>query len=401
MKNVLLTLFLLTGAALTPVALAQTTATPAAPQPTTPALTTPTTPVAAPVAPATPAAPTATAPAPKPAVQPDESAVVAQVGAEKVALGEFNRDFRIAAARIVNQQGIPFDEAVLKEFAVARPDFLKQYARQRGLYQLARASVKPDQAAVNDQVAKARADFKTNAEFTKALVATGYNTPEVLRGAAEQQNVINTYLGNVQKKFKVSDTSVGSYYALHKSAFTAPAQACVKHILVPTKAEADSVVKSLSSGGNFATLAQAKSQDPGSAAKGGDLGCLSAGQTVPAFDKASFSGPVGKTQVVQSEYGWHVLVVTRRTPAGIKPLKDVSEQIRDQLSRDAAQKYLDSQIARLNIKTFPELVAVAAPAAVPATPLPAKAPAAVPTAPAPTAPVPATSVPAAPVPATK
>ena len=68
---------------------------------------------------------------------------------------------------------------------------------------------------------------------------------------------------------------------------------------------------------DFAALAKDKSQDPGSAAEGGDLGCISPGETVEPFDRTSFAAPLNQPQLVQSEYGWHVLVTTRRTDAGV------------------------------------------------------------------------------------
>ncbi len=340
MKKVLLSMTLLLAAA----ASAQTT----------PA--TPTTPTPAPAAPTTtPARAAASAPA-------AASPVVAQVGNEKFTLDEFNRDFRIAVARAVNAQGMPFDDSMLAMFADARAEYLKTFARQRALYQLARASVKPDSAAVDAQLTKARQNFASDQEFTAALTQTGYISLADFRTSLERQTVTDAYLASIQKRFSFGDALVAGYYNLHKATFTSEASACVKHILVATRPEADAIVKDLNAGGDFARIATAKSQDFGSAKDGGDLGCIAPGDTVATFDKASFSGPIGQPQVVQSEYGWHVLVVTKRTAAGLRPLAEVAPLIRDQLSREAAQKYLDTQIARVNVQTFPDAVKVTVPA---------------------------------------
>ncbi|WP_216318347.1 peptidylprolyl isomerase [Deinococcus aestuarii] len=358
MKQSILTLALLLGGA----ALAQTpTPAPAqttpAPARTTPAQTTPTQTAPAQTTPAqtTPARTTA-APA------ANAQAVVAVVGGERFTLADYERAFRVAVARVLNSQGVPFTPDILPEFAEARGEFLKQYARDRAVYQLARQGTKVTPAQIDEQIAAARAGFDSDAEFAEALVATGYDNEAELRADLERQAVVSAYLDGIKTRLKFGDALVTSFYNLNKPTFTRPAQACVSHILVKTQAEAQTILKDVQGGGDFAKIAREKSQDPGSAAEGGDLGCVAPGDTVEAFDKAAFSGPLNQPQVAQTEYGWHVLLVTKRNGAGLAPLAEVAPTIREQLARDAAQKYLDAQIARLSIQTTPSVVAAPAPA---------------------------------------
>nr|WP_221269603.1 peptidylprolyl isomerase [Deinococcus budaensis] len=341
---------LLGGAALAQTAPTPPTATPpapAAPAQTAPA---PTTPTQTAPAPATPAAPAA-----------DPQTVVAQVGGERFTLAQYEQAFRIAVARVLNSQGVPFTPEMLAEFAEARPEFLTQYARDRAVYQLARRTTQVPAAQIDEQVAQAKKDFENDADFAEALAATGFANEADLRADIERQAVVQAYLDATKNRFKFGDALVASFYNLNKASFNRPAEACVKHILVATQAEGQAVLREVQGGGDFAAIAKAKSQDPGSAAQGGDLGCLSPGDTVEAFDRASFNGAVNQPQLVQTEYGWHVLVVTRRTAAGLAPLTEVAPVIREQLARDAAQKYLDSQLARLTITTNPAAVTVTAP----------------------------------------
>lgn len=347
MKQSLLTLALLLSGA----ALAQTP--PPAPTPAPPA---PTQPAPTPPAPATPSQ---TAPAAVPAADPQT--VVAQVGDEKYTLADYERAFRIAVARVLNAQGVPYTPDMLAEFAEARPEFLTQFARDRAVYQLARRVTKVTPEQIDTQVAEARKGFASDAEFAQALQATGFQDEAELRADLERQAVVQAYLDTLKGRFTFGDALVQSFYNLNRSSFMRPAEACVRHILVKTQAEGQDTLKAVQGGADFAQLAREKSQDPGSAAGGGDLGCIAPGDTVAPFDQASFNGPVGQPQLVQTEYGWHVLVVTKRTPAGLAPLSEVAPLIREQLARDAAQKYLDAQIARLNIQTTP--AAVAAPPA--------------------------------------
>lgn len=364
MKHALLTLALLGGAAL-----AQSTSpTPAQPvTPPAPTTPTPTTPVPTPPAPTTlPATPAPATPAPASVAPATPTAAtsptVATLGQQTLTLADFEVAFRIAVAGILNDQGMPYDEQMLPEFAGARADYLKVFVRERGLEQLARTSVKPDAATIDARLADIRADFGDDAGFSAALAAAGYLSPAELRAELERQNVVNTYLAGIEKRTTFGDFVVNNYYNLHRAEFQQDKQACAKHILVPTQAEADAVAQDLRGGADFAALAKAKSQDPGSAAQGGDLGCFAPGQMVETFDKASFTGPLNAAQVVQSEFGWHVVLVTKRSDGGLLPLAQAAPLIREKLARDAAQKYVDAQLARLNAKTFPDVVAAPAPA---------------------------------------
>lgn len=328
-------------------------------------------------APADPAADPATDPAADPAAGPatqapeaDPTTVVASVDGTEYTLEEFDRAFKLAVARSANSQGIPFTDEMVAGFGSYKAQFLDTFARQQVVLQLAQTSgAEGDDGAVDAQLTADRAQFKTDEEFTSALKGSGFGSQDEYRASLQDQQLANAYLRTIRERFKFSDAVIESFYNLNKASFTRKAQACVKHILVPTDAEAQQIVKELSAGGDFAKIAAAKSKDPGSAVKGGDLGCLSPGETVPEFDKASFQGPLDKVQLVKSQFGYHVLVVTKRTEAGLQPLADVSGPIRDQLAADAAQKYLNAQVNKLKLVLYKDrLPAAPAPVADPAAP---------------------------------
>jgi foldase protein PrsA len=112
---------------------------------------------------------------------------------------------------------------------------------------------------------------------------------------------------------ETSDEAVQAYFEANEEALTAET-ACVSHILVATREEADEVVALLASGEDFATLAAQRSEDTQSGAAGGELGCGPTGQYVEPFDDAMFSQPVGEVgEPVETEFGFHVILVTERT----------------------------------------------------------------------------------------
>ena len=80
---------------------------------------------------------------------------------------------------------------------------------------------------------------------------------------------------------------------------------------------------------DFATLARSHSEDPGSGAQGGDLGFFARGTMVPAFENAAFALNVGAiSEVVTTDYGYHLIRLSARQEAQIKPLAAVREEVR-------------------------------------------------------------------------
>jgi len=93
--------------------------------------------------------------------------------------------------------------------------------------------------------------------------------------------------------------------------------------------------------GKFAELARQRSQDPGSAAQGGDLGSNPRGAMVKAFDDAVFAMQPGEiTGPVGSEFGWHVIRLAGVTPEKTRPFEEVKAQIEAELRRQkVGQKF--------------------------------------------------------------
>lgn len=123
--------------------------------------------------------------------------------------------------------------------------------------------------------------------------------------------------------------------------FDMPEQVHVRHILISAKAcEAEAKARDLLArakqpGADFAALAQANSDDPGSASRGGDLGPFARGKMVPAFEQAAFAlkQPGDLSDVVKTDFGYHVIRLEERKPAVRQPF----EAVRDDLVKSIAQ----------------------------------------------------------------
>jgi peptidyl-prolyl cis-trans isomerase C len=118
----------------------------------------------------------------------------------------------------------------------------------------------------------------------------------------------------------------------------------VSHIMVATQAAAEAIRQELLAGKDFAELARARSQDDGSAAKGGDLGPIAKGDAEPAFEAAAFRlKPDELSEVVQTEHGFHVLRGGQHGTR-VRPFEEVREELRQALAqarqREGVQKIL-------------------------------------------------------------
>jgi peptidyl-prolyl cis-trans isomerase D len=173
---------------------------------------------------------------------------------------------------------------------------------------------------------------------------------------------------------KVLDADVKADYDAHEAEYARPDQRRARHILfklpaggsdadkAAARAAAESVLKRAQNGEDFAAMARSLSQDPVSAAQGGELGWFARGAMVKAFDDAAFATAPGQfAPVVESEFGFHVIQVEEARAAGSTPLSDVADSIRHRLELQRAQDLAAAEAQRLagQLKTAADLDALA------------------------------------------
>ena len=132
---------------------------------------------------------------------------------------------------------------------------------------------------------------------------------------------------------------IEQYYNDHKSQYMQPEEVDSRHILISVgpkatpqevsaaQAKADSILKQLKNGANFAQMAKKYSEDPGSKDKGGELGFVQRGTMVPEFDNAIFTQPIGAMTIVKSQFGFHIVQVEARHTAHEQALNEVLPEI--------------------------------------------------------------------------
>ena len=173
----------------------------------------------------------------------------------------------------------------------------------------------------------------------------------------------------------VTAAEVDKYYEEHAKEFDIPHQARASHILIrvpeggsseatdKAKASAADALRRARAGEDFAKLARELSQDPASAANGGDLGYVSRGEMVPQFEDALFKLKKGELspEPVQTQFGFHAIKVTDIREGGRKPKETVAAEIRTRLATEASQRMAKAKAeeARVALQSAKDLMAEA------------------------------------------
>jgi len=172
---------------------------------------------------------------------------------------------------------------------------------------------------------------------------------------------------------KITDDELRQYYDQHKNEYTLPQRVKAQHILFKTqgktpeeiakiKEKAQGVLERAKKGEDFGSLAKQYSEDA-TASSGGDLGDFGHGQMVPEFEKAAFSLGVGAiSDLVQTQFGFHIIKVNGKQDARERPFEEMKEAIRPIVeTRKAEQKGSDlAQQIAVDLVSNKNLEAVAA-----------------------------------------
>jgi peptidyl-prolyl cis-trans isomerase C len=196
--------------------------------------------------------------------------------------------------------------------------------------------------------------------ITKLVATQGYaqklqNDKEVKERLkdAEEQIVADVYIHRVVQP-KITDDKIKARYEELAAKFKPEDEVRARHILVPTEAEANDLLKQVKDGADFAKLATDKSKDTGSAKQGGDLGYFTRSAMVKPFAEAAFAMKVGdiSDKPVKTEFGYHIIKLEDRRKSSPPPLADVKEQITNQIGQEMVAQTVKDLEAKAKIEKF-------------------------------------------------
>jgi peptidyl-prolyl cis-trans isomerase C len=273
------------------------------------------------------------------------SDVMVRVNGTAITRREVDRAVKIMLAQ--NQMVSPNPEIM----AQAQEAALDQLTSAELLYQeAAKVKVKDLDKQVSERVAKSKAKFTSDADFQKALEEVDMTPKDIEDFARKDILIANLIEERFAAKAAVSDEEARKFYNdnLDKY-FKKPETARASHILISAdekatpeerkkaKEKAEAILKRVNAGEDFAAIAKADSSCP-SSAQGGDLGSFTRGQMVPSFDKAVFTMKPGEvSDVVETQFGYHVIKLTERHEASTDKFEDVKGKINDYLKKEKIQ----------------------------------------------------------------
>jgi peptidyl-prolyl cis-trans isomerase D len=191
------------------------------------------------------------------------------------------------------------------------------------------AVIKPEELAakINPTDAEIKAEYEKN--------KSRYQMPE--------RRVVRYGLldaSKIQRNIQVSDDQLKVQYQNNIQQYQVPNRVHPEHILFMSvgktdaevdeiKKNAEDVLKQAKKGAKFEDLAKKYSEDPGSKDKGGDLGWITQGQTVPEFEKTAFGLDKGQiSDLVKTQYGFHIIKVLDKETARTKTFDEVKDSLR-------------------------------------------------------------------------
>jgi len=221
-----------------------------------------------------------------------------------------------------------FRELITDGITVSPAEVEQEFRRRNEKVQIQYAAIKPEELAITIHPS----DAELSAYFAKN--ASKYQVPE-----KRSARYALLDLDKLRAHTQVGDAVLRAYYNAHIDQYKVENRVHVEHILFKTigktdaeiaeiRQKAEDVQKQAKKGANFEDLAKKYSEDDSTKPKGGDLGWIVEGQTVPEFQQAAFSLPKGSiSDLVKTQYGFHIIKVLDRETAHTKTFEEVRDTI--------------------------------------------------------------------------
>lgn len=261
--------------------------------------------------------------------------VVAKIGDRKITISEFNKMLGYLDSE---------KQKLIEKNPQMKENVLQQYI----------------QRIVISEIAKKKG-FDNNPELKEQL--------ELMK---DNYIAIEYLKKEVTNKVEVSEEDITAYYESNKDEFKTPEMVRSRHILIKTgptasdndkkkaKEKAEEILKKIKAGEDFAKLAADISDDTGSKTKGGELGFFPKGRMVKPFEDAAFSLKPGEvSEIVETQFGYHIIKVEEKKEPGMEPFDTVKEKIKQKLLQERTKtkvtEFIEKAMKEANIELHPEL----------------------------------------------
>ena len=241
-----------------------------------------------------------------------------------------------------------FRELVTDGMTVSPAEVQQEFRRRNDKIKIGYVVIKPE-------------DLESKIEASDADLSAYFDKNKARYAMPERRVVQYAFLDLEQLRLhaNIPQEQIRNYYDQHIESYKVPDRAHVAHILFKTvgktdaeaeeiRKKAEDALKKAKSGANFGDLAKQYSDDT-TKDKGGDLNWIVRGQTVPEFEQAAFSLPIGSiSDLVKTQYGFHIIKVIDRQAARTQTLDEVYPQILGTLQEEQAQRAAEDLSAQIS-----------------------------------------------------
>ena len=254
-------------------------------------------------------------------------------------------------------QGLAVEESQRPAF---RREILDRLINQELIFQESRRrgyTAAPEE--LKAQIEAIRGQFPDQESFLQTLAQWSF-TEESLKEEIARGLTIQAFIDrDINSQISITPAEAVAYYDENPEQFTREEQIRARHILIMLEEGADAAKEEearkrieeirgkLQSGEDFASLAEEFSEGP-SAPRGGDLGYFGRGQMVAPFEEAVFALSVGGvSDIVRTTYGFHLIELVDRQPAGLIDFEEVREDLISYLTQERMMADLEDLIGKL------------------------------------------------------
>jgi peptidyl-prolyl cis-trans isomerase C len=294
----------------------------------------------------------------QPKEQPKEI-VAAEVNKEPIYLSDLTRELNMLTGGRLNPKQDPAKYAKIREQVLAsliNQEILYQEGKKEGL--------EPKDTELETEITKVKSGFQTPEAFQQVLKMQGLTEEKfilMVKRILTMRKFIETKIQPIAEP--VTDKDISDYYEANKNQYVEPEQANARHILVKVlpdsneqqkaaaKEKIQGILVKAQNGEDFAELAKANSECP-SAPQGGDLGYFSRGQMVKPFEDAAFALQPGQiSDIVETEFGYHIIKLENKKTGKQLTLDEVKPKINEKLSGESMDKALGDWIKPMKEKS--------------------------------------------------
>lgn len=293
----------------------------------------------------------------------DPAAVVAKVNGVSITRAEVDRAKKVLLSQNRMTQPMTPDIAQKVEEAAVNQLIAKELLYQAGR----KLEIKDLDKQVQERVSQGKARFPSQEEYLKTLKNMDMTEKDVETFAREDLVINNLIEKDVVAKTAVSDEEAKKFYNDNIDKFKRDETVKASHILIKVepnasaddkkkaKEKAEAILKQVKGGADFAEVAKKESGCP-SAPQGGDLGFFGKGQMVPPFEKAAFALKPGEvSDVVETQFGYHIIKLTDKRPAETVTFEETKDRIVQFLKQQKVQEGISEFVEGLKKKAKIEM----------------------------------------------